>query len=171
MHDYDVKVPNFAFCEGREHKTTTFFFFSWISTQSLSFTWAPRDSFVLIICRLSIHNPWINCLKNWVRLQMCVIREERGQWTADWNARVLCIKHSRISTNGYLSTMATFFGEQRIHWLSFKLLLYNGRFFLSPRWQLWRGSTVCKRDKSLIPLTYSPLILINFSWRTNLINV
>ena len=28
LHDYDVKVPNFTFCGGRKHKTTTFFFFS-----------------------------------------------------------------------------------------------------------------------------------------------
>ena len=27
LHDYEVKVPNFSFCRGREHKTTTFFFF------------------------------------------------------------------------------------------------------------------------------------------------
>ena len=27
LHDYDVKFPNFTFCGGREHKTTTFFFF------------------------------------------------------------------------------------------------------------------------------------------------
>ena len=26
LHDYDVKLPNFTFFEGREHKTTTFFF-------------------------------------------------------------------------------------------------------------------------------------------------
>ena len=26
LHDYDVKVPNFTFCGGREHKTTNFFF-------------------------------------------------------------------------------------------------------------------------------------------------
>ena len=26
LHDYDVKMPNFTFCEGREHKTMTFFF-------------------------------------------------------------------------------------------------------------------------------------------------
>ena len=28
LHDYDVKMPNFTFFGGREHKTTTFFFFS-----------------------------------------------------------------------------------------------------------------------------------------------
>ena len=26
LHDYDVKIPNFTFCGGREHKTTTFVF-------------------------------------------------------------------------------------------------------------------------------------------------
>ena len=27
-HDYNVKLPNFTFCQRREQKTTTFFFFS-----------------------------------------------------------------------------------------------------------------------------------------------
>ena len=27
LHDYDVKVPNFMFFSGREHKATTFFYF------------------------------------------------------------------------------------------------------------------------------------------------
>ena len=35
LHDYDVNLPNFTFCQGREHKATTFFFFSWTSIQSL----------------------------------------------------------------------------------------------------------------------------------------
>ena len=34
LHDYNVKVPNFRFCRGREHKTTTFVFFSWTLRQS-----------------------------------------------------------------------------------------------------------------------------------------
>ena len=34
LHDYNVKLPNFTFCRGREHKTTTFFFFSWRLKQS-----------------------------------------------------------------------------------------------------------------------------------------
>ena len=33
LHDYDVKFPNFTFCGGREHKTTSFFF-TWTSMQS-----------------------------------------------------------------------------------------------------------------------------------------
>ena len=28
LHEYDVKMPIFTFCGGRQHKTTTFFFFS-----------------------------------------------------------------------------------------------------------------------------------------------
>ena len=28
LHDYNVKLPNFTFCRGREQKTKTFFFFS-----------------------------------------------------------------------------------------------------------------------------------------------
>ena len=28
LHDYNVKMPNFKFCGGREHKAMTFFFFS-----------------------------------------------------------------------------------------------------------------------------------------------
>ena len=27
LHDYNVKVPNFTFCRGREQTTTTFFYF------------------------------------------------------------------------------------------------------------------------------------------------
>ena len=36
MHDYDVKVPNFTFCRGREHNTTALFFFSstWQSSRT-----------------------------------------------------------------------------------------------------------------------------------------
>ena len=34
LHDYNVKVPNFTFCRGREHKTT-FFFFSWTLIQAV----------------------------------------------------------------------------------------------------------------------------------------
>ena len=26
LHEYDVKMPNFTFCRGRGHNTTTFFF-------------------------------------------------------------------------------------------------------------------------------------------------
>ena len=37
LHDNDVKVPNFTFSGGREHKTTTMFSFSWTSTLSLSY--------------------------------------------------------------------------------------------------------------------------------------
>ena len=34
LHDYKVKVPNFEFCRGRKHETTTFLFFSWTLIQS-----------------------------------------------------------------------------------------------------------------------------------------
>ena len=34
LHDYDVKLPNFIFCGGHEHKKTTFLFFSWTLIQS-----------------------------------------------------------------------------------------------------------------------------------------
>ena len=34
LHDYNIKVRNFTFCRGREHTTTTFFFFSWTVIQS-----------------------------------------------------------------------------------------------------------------------------------------
>ena len=32
-----MKVPIFMICEGRKHKTMTFFFFSWTSIKSLKF--------------------------------------------------------------------------------------------------------------------------------------
>ena len=35
LHDYNVNVPIFTFCREREHKTTTFFFFSWTFILSL----------------------------------------------------------------------------------------------------------------------------------------
>ena len=34
LHDQNVKMPNFTFCRGREHTTTTFFFFSRTLIQS-----------------------------------------------------------------------------------------------------------------------------------------
>ena len=34
LHDHDMNIPNFTFCGGRDHNTTTFFFFSWTSKQS-----------------------------------------------------------------------------------------------------------------------------------------
>ena len=34
LHDYNVELPNFTFCRGREQKTTTFFFFTWTLMQS-----------------------------------------------------------------------------------------------------------------------------------------
>ena len=36
LHDYDVKIPNFTSSGGREHKTTTSFFFSWTILQSFT---------------------------------------------------------------------------------------------------------------------------------------
>ena len=44
--------------------------------------------------------------------------------------------------NGHLSTTASFFGRQSIHWLLFQPL-YNGHFILSPRWPLWREIRKC----------------------------
>ena len=43
LHDYDVNLPNFTFCQGREHKATTFFFFSWTSIQSLRIQLQKKD--------------------------------------------------------------------------------------------------------------------------------
>ena len=34
LHGYNVKMPNFTFCRGREQSTTTFFFLSWTLMQS-----------------------------------------------------------------------------------------------------------------------------------------
>ena len=55
---------------------------------------------------------------------------------------------SRTSTNGHVSTTATFFGGQSTHWLLFKPV-YNGHFLLSPRWPL-RGIN-CTRTKVSYP--------------------
>ena len=71
--------------------------------------------------------------------------------------------HSRLFQpfyNSHLSTMATSLqwpflgGRQSIHWLLFQPL-YNGHFLLSPRWPLWRGSTLLCNAKSWIPLVLS----------------
>ena len=35
LYDYDVKMPNFTICEGREQKTTTFFSFSLLLHRTL----------------------------------------------------------------------------------------------------------------------------------------
>ena len=52
--------------------------------------------------------------------------------------RIACL----IITVEPLSTTASFFGGQSIHWLMFKPL-YNSQFLLSPaRWPLRKGSTV-----------------------------
>ena len=37
LHDYNVKLPNFTFCRGREQTTTTFFFFSELRYSLLEF--------------------------------------------------------------------------------------------------------------------------------------
>ena len=34
LHNYDMKMPIFTICQGWEHKTTTFLFFSWILIQA-----------------------------------------------------------------------------------------------------------------------------------------
>ena len=36
-HDYNANLPNFAFCEGRDNKTTTSFFFSYLRYSLLDF--------------------------------------------------------------------------------------------------------------------------------------
>ena len=49
---------------------------------------------------------------------------------------------TRTSTNGHLSTTATFFRRTVcIHWFLFKPL-YTGHFLLSQRWPVWRVSTI-----------------------------
>ena len=43
LHDYNMKVLNFTFSRGREHKTTTFFFFSWTLKQPFRILeWSKR---------------------------------------------------------------------------------------------------------------------------------
>ena len=56
LHDYNVKVPNFTFCRGREQTTTTFFFFSELQSFRIQLqkicrylinwtSWNKRDKF------------------------------------------------------------------------------------------------------------------------------
>ena len=50
LHENDaVKLPNFKFCEGHEHKATTSFFFSWNLIQSLEFNYRKK---IVIIWRI-----------------------------------------------------------------------------------------------------------------------
>ena len=62
-------------------------------------------------------------------------------WSCTWITPL--IMYSPTSTNSHLFTMATFLGRQSIHRHLFKLL-YNGHSPPSPRWPLWRVSTVIK---------------------------
>ena len=50
LHDYDVKIPNFTFSGGREHKTTTSFFFSWTIIHLLQGSLDFFSSLVLHLC-------------------------------------------------------------------------------------------------------------------------
>ena len=69
---------------------------------------------------------------------LCFIR---SQVTSSPTKILMDCWYSRTFTNGHLSTTATFFGGQSLHWLLFKPL-YKGHFLLPPTWPLLRGSTV-----------------------------
>ena len=50
LHDYDVKLPLFTFCGGREHKTAIFFFF--FGTSIHSFRIQLQKNSPLLFCRI-----------------------------------------------------------------------------------------------------------------------
>ena len=71
LHDYDVNLPNFTFWQGREHKATTFFFFSWTSIQSLRIQLQKKiDNIWRIewdgISAIKVEAARIHCLKSGV---------------------------------------------------------------------------------------------------------
>ena len=62
LHAYNMKLPNFTFCEGRECKTMTFFFFSSSSMQSF------RIQLQKTLPTLTNWTKWIKCSKVWSSL-------------------------------------------------------------------------------------------------------
>ena len=62
LHDYDVKVPNFTFCWGREHRPTIFFFVSSTSMQSFRIHLQKK---VANICRIERDEINANSLFRW----------------------------------------------------------------------------------------------------------
>ena len=54
-------------------------------------------------------------------------------------------QHTHFRSSLLRPEIRLLFHRQSIHWLLFKPL-YNGHFLLSPRWPLWRGSTVLFLD-------------------------
>ena len=55
LHDYNVKMPNFTFCRGREPKITIFFFFSWTLIQSFRI---KRDGISAIVSQREFTFKW-----------------------------------------------------------------------------------------------------------------
>ena len=106
-------------------------YYSW-----LEFTWRKFriPLAVLDLVRIPVNKVRKKEVKK-VRLNFIILSLLSWPWSET------CFKCSRNSSNGHLSTTATFFGGQSIHWLLFKPL-YNGHFFMSLRWPFWTGSTV-----------------------------
>ena len=61
-------------------------------------------------------------------------------WSCNWIT--LLIMYSRTPTNSHLFTTATFLADSPYIDTHLKLCTINGYSPLSPRWPLWRGSTV-----------------------------
>ena len=60
LYDYDVKMPKFTFCGGREHKTTTSLFFSWTPEKNSNIWQIERDG----ISTIKFEAAWIHFLSD-----------------------------------------------------------------------------------------------------------
>ena len=143
LHDYDVKVPNFKFCDGTWTQDN-YFLFLFLNLDKVSkfymsspgfFCSYQRNIFVgyeYIISESTVSKTACGC--NFVLQGKSGANEQlikmRGYYLLNTVEPPLTAASS--------SPTATFFGGQSIHTLTdfLKLLLYKGRFLLSPRWQM-----------------------------------
>ena len=120
LHDYNVKLPNFTFCRGREQKTTTFFFSS--GTLIESFKIQLQQKFAII---------W-RIKRDGTRLSL-----RQRKFTFKWRLRSYCRRRCvnslvTFSTHRPYPCSGSSTGTQRItgnaFWISFQ-----------PDWQIHSG--------------------------------
>ena len=120
LHDYNVKLPNFTFCRGREQKTTTFFFSS--GTLIESFKIQLQQKFAII---------W-RIKRDGTRLSL-----RQRKFTFKWRLRSYCRRRCvnslvTFSTHRPYPCSGSSTGTQRItgnaFWISYQ-----------PDWQIHSG--------------------------------
>ena len=102
LQDYDVKIPNFTFSRGREHKTTTSFFFSWTMIQSFRIQLQKNKN-----KKKSLH------LMNWTRWNKPAIK---FFWP-------FCSHHRRCWLSSLIYGVMGHFRLPNLSFLSFRLLM------------------------------------------------